>query len=64
LEEEVNARLRRILDKAFDEGYDLSIYKKVSMRTASLMTAVGLVAETTKTLGIYPYPGPYLDRWT
>jgi glutamate dehydrogenase/leucine dehydrogenase len=53
-EEEVNARLKRILDKAFEEVYDLSVYKKVTLRTASLMTAVGRVAETIKTLGIYP----------
>ena len=53
-EREVNLKLRDIMEKAFDQVYDLSLREKVNMRTASLMLGVGRVAEAVGTRGIYP----------
>ncbi|MFH1421360.1 MAG: Glu/Leu/Phe/Val dehydrogenase [Planctomycetota bacterium] len=51
---EVNEKLKKIIDKAFDETYDISKKDKVNMRTAAYMVAIGRVAEAIKIRGIYP----------
>ncbi len=53
-EDETNKRLHQIMTKAFNEVYRISQEKKVDMRTAAYILAVGRVAEATLTRGIYP----------
>jgi glutamate dehydrogenase (NAD(P)+) len=52
--EEINARLRRIMTRAFDDTLRMSREHEVDLRTAAYMLAVGRVAEATLTRGIYP----------
>ena len=52
--EEINARLRRITTRAFDDTLRMSREHEVDLRTAAYMLAVGRVAEATLTRGIYP----------
>jgi glutamate dehydrogenase (NAD(P)+) len=52
--EEINARLRRIMTRAFDDTFRMSREHEVDLRTAAYMLAVGRVAEATLTRGIYP----------
>jgi len=52
--EEINARLRRIMTRAFEDTLRMSREHEVDMRTAAYMLAVGRVAEATLTRGIYP----------
>ncbi len=53
-EEEVSQRLTRILKRSFAEVLDIAQKRKVDMRTAALMLAIGRVAEATRWRGIYP----------
>ena len=53
-EKEVNARLERMMVKAFDDVCELSKKQKIDMRVAALMLGVGRVAEAIKTLGLWP----------
>ncbi|MGB9699190.1 MAG: Glu/Leu/Phe/Val family dehydrogenase [Thermodesulfobacteriota bacterium] len=53
-EDEVSERLTRIMKRAFAEVLAISQKRKVNMRTAALMLAIGRVAEATKLRGIYP----------
>jgi len=53
-EEETNKRLHQIMTRAFYEVLNISQERKVDMRTAAYILAVGRVAEATKTRGIYP----------
>ncbi len=53
-EVETNKRLHEIMTKAFAEVYKVSQEKKVDMRTAAYILAVGRVAEASITRGIYP----------
>ncbi len=43
-----------IATKHLDEVLDISISKKIPMRTAALVLGIGRVAEATKLRGIYP----------
>jgi len=52
--EEINARLRRIMTRAFDDTMHVAREHTVDLRTAAYMLAVGRVAEATLTRGIYP----------
>ena len=52
--EEINARLRRIMVRAFDDTLRTAREHDVDLRTAAYMLAVGRVAEATLTRGIYP----------
>ncbi len=52
--EEINARLRRVMVRAFDDVYRTSVEHDVDMRLAAYMLAVSRVAEATLTRGIYP----------
>ncbi len=53
-EREVNLKLRDIMEKAYLNVFRTAEDKKVSMRQAALMLAVGRVAEATVVRGIYP----------
>jgi glutamate dehydrogenase (NAD(P)+) len=53
-EHEVNERLRRIMNRAFDAVYETSLKYGVHMRTAALVRAIDRVAEFTRLRGIYP----------
>jgi glutamate dehydrogenase (NAD(P)+) len=53
-EHEVNERLRRIMNRAFDAVYSTSSTYGVHMRTAALVRAIDRVAEFTRLRGIYP----------
>ena len=53
-EEEVLERLTRIMQRSFKEVMDISLSKKIPMRTAALVLGIGRVAEATKLRGIYP----------
>ncbi|MDP8923043.1 MAG: Glu/Leu/Phe/Val dehydrogenase [Chloroflexota bacterium] len=52
--EEINARLRRIMTRAFEDALRMAREHEVDLRTAAYMLAVGRVAEATLTRGIYP----------
>jgi len=51
---EVNDKLKRMTDKAFDETYDLAMKEKAGMRTGAYMLAISRVAQAMKIRGIYP----------
>jgi glutamate dehydrogenase (NAD(P)+) len=53
-EDEVNARLHEITIRAFDETWETSDAKKLSMRLSAYGLAVSRVAEATVTRGLYP----------
>ncbi|MGB9628698.1 MAG: Glu/Leu/Phe/Val family dehydrogenase [Thermodesulfobacteriota bacterium] len=53
-EEEVLDRLTRILQRSFREVLEISLSKKIPMRTAALVLGIGRVAEATRLRGIYP----------
>ncbi len=53
-ESQVNARLARILRRAFAEVWAASETHKVDLRTAAYIVGVARVAEATLTRGIYP----------
>ena len=52
--EEIGARLRRIMTRAFDDTLRVAREHDVDLRMAAYMLAVGRVAEATLTRGIYP----------
>jgi glutamate dehydrogenase (NAD(P)+) len=51
-EEEVSDRLTRIMQKGFKEVLDISLSKKIPMRTAALVLGIGRVAEATRLRGL------------
>jgi glutamate dehydrogenase (NAD(P)+) len=53
-EDEVNAKLKEIVDKAFEETWHVHTSRDVSMRLAAYGLAVERVAEATITRGLYP----------
>lgn len=53
-EEDVNKQLYQVMTRAFHEVYDLSVKKKVNMRTAAYMLAIGRVAAAKRFRGIFP----------
>ncbi len=53
-EEEVNDRLRQIMERAFDEVHELATEKGLSMRQAAHWIGVGRVAEAHLTRGLFP----------
>ncbi len=53
-EEEVLDRLTRIMQRSFKEVLEVSLSKKIPMRTAALVLGIGRVAEATRLRGIYP----------
>src|SRR5207247_2618115 len=53
-EDEVNDRLRQIMEKSYVDVLSLAQDRKVTMRTAATMLGVGRVAEAHMTRGLYP----------
>ncbi len=53
-EKEVFERLTHIMDRAFKEVHEIAVSKKVSLRTAANILAVGRVARAMTLRGIYP----------
>jgi glutamate dehydrogenase (NAD(P)+) len=53
-EDEVNNRLRMIMETSYVDVLELAEDKKVTMRTAATMLGVGRVAEAHITRGLYP----------
>jgi glutamate dehydrogenase (NAD(P)+) len=53
-EEDVNERLRQILERAFAEVYELAKDKNMTMRQAAHWIGVGRVAEAHLTRGLFP----------
>ena len=53
-EEEVLDRLTRIMQKGFKEVLEISLSKRIPMRTAALVLGIGRVAEATRLRGLYP----------
>jgi glutamate dehydrogenase (NAD(P)+) len=53
-EEEVNDRLRQIMEQAFFEVYELATEKGLTMRQAAHWIGVGRVAEAHLTRGLFP----------
>src|SRR6202171_248900 len=52
--DEINARLRRIMVRAFEDVHRTSIEHDVDLRLAAYMLSVSRVAEATLTRGFYP----------
>ncbi|HEX9891833.1 MAG TPA: glutamate dehydrogenase, partial [Actinomycetota bacterium] len=53
-EEEVNQRLRSIMEKAYLDVLDMSTDRKISMRQAATILGVNRVAEAHTTRGLFP----------
>jgi glutamate dehydrogenase (NAD(P)+) len=53
-EEEVNDRLRMIMERAFETVYELANEKGLTMRQAAHWVGVGRVAEAHQTRGLFP----------
>ena len=53
-EEQVNDRLRRIMERAFLEVHDLAMQKGLTLRQAAHWIGVGRVAEAHETRGLFP----------
>ena len=53
-EEEVNAKLKEIVDKAFAETWHVHTSRDISLRLSAYGLAVQRVAEATTTRGLYP----------
>jgi glutamate dehydrogenase (NAD(P)+) len=53
-EDEVNDRLKRLMQNAYGEVATLASERGVSLRTAAQMIGVGRVAEAHRTRGLYP----------
>jgi len=53
-EEEVNDRLRQIMERSFHEVYSLASEKELTMRQAAHWIGVGRVAEAHLTRGLFP----------
>jgi glutamate dehydrogenase (NAD(P)+) len=53
-EDEVNEKLKTIMDNSYAAVQQMSLKHKVSMRTAANMLAIGRVAKATELRGIYP----------
>ena len=52
--DQVNAKLKAVMTKAFAGTLEMSLREKVNMRTAAYMLAVQRVADATSVRGLYP----------
>jgi glutamate dehydrogenase (NAD(P)+) len=52
--DEINARLRRVMVRSFDDVHRTAVEHDIDMRLAAYMLSVSRVAEATLTRGIYP----------
>ena len=53
-ESEVNAKLNEIITQAFAEAWQIGEERRITLRQAAYVCAVGRVAEATMTRGLYP----------
>ena len=53
-ESEVNRELEKFMKRAFGQVHDTARARKVDMRTAAYILAVGRVAEATRVRGLFP----------
>ncbi|MGI8867991.1 MAG: Glu/Leu/Phe/Val family dehydrogenase [Mycobacteriales bacterium] len=53
-EDEVNERLKKLMERSYRQVADLAAAQGVSLRTAAQMIGVGRVAEAHRTRGLYP----------
>ncbi|HEV3026240.1 MAG TPA: glutamate dehydrogenase, partial [Planctomycetota bacterium] len=53
-ETEVNAKLKELMDRAFEAVYAVHLERKVDMRRAAYVVAVSRVAEAHRLRGLYP----------
>ncbi len=52
--DEINARLRRVMVRAFEDVHRTSVERDIDLRMAAYMLSVSRVAEATLTRGFYP----------
>ncbi|MGH2785693.1 MAG: glutamate dehydrogenase, partial [Actinomycetota bacterium] len=53
-EDEVNARMRAVMERSYDEVRALSEEKNVRLRLAALAIGIGRVAEAHRVRGLFP----------
>src|SRR6185503_18771685 len=53
-EKEVNAKLKELMDRAFQSVYSVQQEKKIDMRRAAYVVGVSRVAEAHRMRGLYP----------
>jgi len=53
-ESDVNRRLNQVMSRAFHEVHDIAVKRKVPMRTAAYILAIGRVGEAKRLRGIFP----------
>ena len=53
-EDEVNDRLKALMERAFDEVSAVAVARGISLRTAAQVIGVGRVADAHRTRGLYP----------
>lgn len=53
-EDEVNRRLERVMENAFNEVFEMSQHEKVDMRNAAYMLAIKRIAAAMEVRGIFP----------
>jgi len=53
-ENDVNAKLEKIMTRSFNDVYKIHVDRKVNMRLAANMLGVGRVAEACRVRGLYP----------
>jgi glutamate dehydrogenase (NAD(P)+) len=52
--EEVNARLKNLMNRSYENVLSLARKRKVALRTAAMMLAVQKVADALQRRGLYP----------
>ncbi len=53
-ESDINGKLQKIMSRSFNDVYRIATERRVDMRTAAYVLAVGRVAEATRVRGFYP----------
>lgn len=53
-EDQVNTRLRELMDKAFNDAWSLATEKNVRLRLAALALGIGRVADAHRARGLFP----------
>jgi glutamate dehydrogenase/leucine dehydrogenase len=53
-ENDVNARLEKVMKRAFNDVLKIHMERKANMRLAANMLGIGRVAETSRVRGLYP----------
>ena len=53
-EHEVNAKLKNLMDRSYEEVFRLSQERKINLRTAAMILAVKKIADAIQVRGLYP----------